>query len=77
MEDEFIAGLRAMPLWAQIGLGWFVATFIVMLVSPLLSYRRHRRCIEGLARAPGTTAWSLHEGTMAMRCVSCCAARPR
>jgi hypothetical protein len=53
---EFIDGFVAIPVWAQIGVGWFVLTFIVMLVWPSIDYRRHRGRIRRLAHALGATA---------------------
>lgn len=55
MED-FIAGWQTMPTWAQIVVGWFALTFVVMLVTPSIDYRRHRGRIRRLAQALGATA---------------------
>lgn len=54
MED-FVAGWLAMPLWAQIGVAFFVFTFVVMLVEPGVKRRRHAARHRALAQAHGTT----------------------
>lgn len=54
MED-LINGISEMPFWYQVGMGWFVLTAIVMLVSPSVEYRRHRSRFAGLARDMGAT----------------------
>ena len=38
--DDAIAAFVVMPVWAQIGVGFFVLTFIVMLVEPAIARRR-------------------------------------
>ena len=38
-----IAGFQAMPLWAQIGVGFFAFTFLVMVFGPGVTKRKFRR----------------------------------
>lgn len=49
--QEFSAGFQAMPFWAQVGVGFFVFTFLVMLVSPGVTRRRHAASLAALATA--------------------------
>lgn len=53
--QEFSAGFQEMPFWAQVGVGFFVFTFLVMLVSPIVTRRRHAVRLAALAMASGAT----------------------
>ena len=53
--QEFSAGLQAMPFWAQVGVGFFVFTFLVMLISPGVTRRRHAAKLAELAAAARAT----------------------
>ena len=56
--QEFSAGVQAMPFWAQVGVGFFVFTFLVMLVSPGVTRRRHVAQLAALASAARATTTS-------------------
>jgi hypothetical protein len=56
--QEFSAGFQTMPFWAQIGVGFFVFTFLVMLVSPGVTRRRHAAKLAALASAAGAATTS-------------------
>jgi len=51
--DEAIAGFLVMPLWAQIGLGFFALTFVVMVFGPGVERRRYAGKLSALAAAAG------------------------
>ena len=53
--QELTAGFQVMPFWAQIGVGFFVFTFLVMLVSPGVTRRRHAATLAVLAAAARAT----------------------
>lgn len=53
--DDLIAALYAMPLWAQIGLGFFAVTFVVMFAEPIVVARRARSRFDALAASRGAT----------------------
>lgn len=56
--QEFSAGVQAMPFLAQIGVGFFLFTFLVMLVSPGVTRRRHATRLAALASAARATTTS-------------------
>ncbi|MDO8418573.1 MAG: hypothetical protein Q7S90_00955 [Rubrivivax sp.] len=56
MFTDVTTALSEAPLWAQAVLALFALTFVAMVVTPGRDYRRHRRALEGLARALGATA---------------------
>ena len=39
--DDLIAGFRAAPFWAQVGIAFFVVTFLVMLIEPRIKRRKY------------------------------------
>jgi hypothetical protein len=51
--QEMIEGIRVMPGWAQVGLGFFAFCFVVMIVEPKVKARRFRRQFNGIARGLG------------------------
>lgn len=51
--DDAVAGFLAAPLWAQIGIGLFAVTFVVMLVEPRLKRRKYAAKFTALAAAAG------------------------
>lgn len=51
--SDLIAGLQAAPLWAQIGMAFFVATFVAMMVMPRRRHRRHAAQFAALAASVG------------------------
>ncbi|MEO7271334.1 MAG: hypothetical protein ABIX28_03575 [Vicinamibacterales bacterium] len=51
--QEMIEGIRVMPGWAQVGLGFFVLCFVVMIVEPKIKTRRFRRQFDAIARGLG------------------------
>jgi len=53
--QELSAGVQAMPFWAQIGVGFFVFTFVVMMLSPGVTRRRHAARLAALASAARAT----------------------
>ncbi len=56
--QEFSAGVQAMPFWAQVGVGFFVFTFLVMLIAPGVTRRRHAAKLAELAAAARATTTS-------------------
>jgi hypothetical protein len=52
MQDA-IAGFQSAPLWAQIGMGFFAFTFLVMIIEPWVSNRRYRRKFDAIVRGLG------------------------
>ncbi len=56
--QELLPAFQAMPFWAQIGVGFFVFTFLVMVVSPGVTRRRHAARLAALASAAGATTTS-------------------
>ena len=61
--DEAIAGFLVMPLWAQIGLGFFALTFLVMVFGPGFERRRYAAKLSALAAAAGATTTRRDEFT--------------
>jgi hypothetical protein len=53
--EEFMAGWREMPSWAQIGVSFFALTAVVMFVEPIVRRRRAAANLTALARAAGAT----------------------
>jgi hypothetical protein len=51
--QDAIAGFQSAPLWAQIAMGFFACTFLVMLVEPWVSHRRYRRQFDDIVRGLG------------------------
>lgn len=62
MQDA-IAAFVVMPVWAQIGVGFFVLTFIVMLVEPAIARRRFATKLAALASEAGATTTRRDEFT--------------
>jgi len=52
--QEFIDGVAAMPLWAQIGMSLFVMAFLIMAIGPRLTRRKHAAALVRLAAAAGS-----------------------
>jgi hypothetical protein len=52
MQDA-IAGFQSAPLWAQIAMGFFAFTFLVLLVEPRVRNRRYRRQFDDIVRGLG------------------------
>jgi hypothetical protein len=51
--DDAVAAVLAAPLWAQIAMALFAATFVVMMVQPRLKRRKVAAVLADLARAAG------------------------
>jgi len=51
--QELIEGIRVMPGWAQVGVGFFALCFVAMIVEPMFKARRFRRQFAGIARGLG------------------------
>lgn len=60
---DFVAGFLAAPAWAQVGMAFFALAFVVMLVGPRLTQRRHARRFTALASAAGMTTTRRDEFT--------------
>lgn len=56
--QEMIDGFLVAPLWAQIGMAFFAFTFVVMLVEPTVTRRRHAAKLKALAAAARATTTS-------------------
>lgn len=59
--DDLINELHVMPLWAQIGMTVFVATFVAMIVWPQREHRQMRRHFDRLAAARGALVTKGHD----------------
>ena len=55
MWQELSAGFLAAPLWAQGGMAFFALAFVVMVVSPGVTRRRHAERLAALATAAGAS----------------------
>ncbi len=75
MLDEFVAGVAAMPLWAQIGMGWFVLCVAVMFAEPIVRLRRVARRFASLAAASGSAVTPGHDKFTASFDVDCAGRR--
>lgn len=49
--DDLIAGFRAAPFWAQVGMAFFAFTFLVMLIEPRIKRRKYATALAALAAA--------------------------
>lgn len=59
--DDLINEFRVMPLWAQIGMTFFVGTFAAMILWPQREHRQMRRHFDGLAAARGAAVTKGHD----------------
>ena len=63
MWQELSTGFLAMPFWAQVGMAFFALMFVVMVVSPGVTRRRHAARLAVLASAAGASTTRRDEFT--------------